>query len=102
MGNMITKYGNYRWCIEYLVKGKIRKFLSDDDKFPEAYKKFWAMVKEQQLWKKSNRPIQIIDAWAIENDFLVPHNISQYSDQELGIMNEPFLQTGQKHHAKGY
>lgn len=91
----------YNWVIEYNLKG-VKAFFSDAPDYPTAYKSFWAMVKEGQLWKKQSDPIHIINNWRVENGALVPHNLNQYSDAELGIMNEPFILTGQKAHVKGY
>lgn len=73
--------------IEYLLNGKIKTWKPDnqDGNFTTVYKSFWKMVKDNNLYKKSTKPIQIINCWEMEGIYTTPHPLSRYTVEELGI-----------------
>lgn len=66
-------------------KGK-NQFLTEQDDFPAAYKAFWAMVEEKQLWKKSKNPVGLIDCYEqFEYGRFEPIQITNFTNEQLGI-----------------
>ena len=78
-----------RYKIEYSFKNTVKTWepIDQDGTFPTVYKSFWDMVKRLQLWKRSNKPISIVNCWEMDGIYTTPHPLSRYSDKELEIMN---------------
>ena len=45
--------------IVYIFRNKRTNYIGEGPDFPSVYKAFWEFVKNEKLWKKSVRPIQI-------------------------------------------
>jgi len=81
------KSGNRKFKLSYTYKG-LKWFEQEAATFLEVYKNFWAMVQEKQLWRKSNKPVQIVDIYENIDGQWQPHPLSQYNDEQLGIKKE--------------
>lgn len=86
---VLEKIKSMEWSFEitYRFNGEMQCYWMTCDDFKYGYRLFWKMVKELQLHKKSKSPVQIIDIYKNENNVRVAHPLSQYNDQQLGIMN---------------